>query len=227
MINNFLFKKNRKKLFNKLPEKSLVLLTSNIIYPRNGDQYFPFRQESNYYYLTGLNVPGTKLILYPDKITNELNETLFIQKPDNLKELWDGTMLNYENAKEITGIDDIRFFEDWKETVSEALNKFHVIYLDFEEQEKSFFSYKKKFHSEIKNEYPETEVKNLQPYLTECRLIKESEEIDLIKKAISITKKALLEVLPMISPGMGEFEIAAQLDYHFKLNKATGQVSPR
>ncbi len=77
-IPSTMFVNNRKHLTNKLPAKSLAILHSNDQYPRNGDQFFPFRQQSDFFYLTGIDQEKSILILAPDCKNKKLREALFL-----------------------------------------------------------------------------------------------------------------------------------------------------
>ena len=61
-IDSSLFKKNRENFVKLLPENSIAIFHSNEQYPRNGDQYFPFRQQSDFFYLTGIDQEKSILI---------------------------------------------------------------------------------------------------------------------------------------------------------------------
>jgi len=84
-----LFQRNRKKLINLLPQHALVCISSNDLMPRNGDQYFPYRQNSDLFYLTGIGQEKTILILFPSHADEKMKEILFILRPDETTEIWE------------------------------------------------------------------------------------------------------------------------------------------
>ena len=72
-----LFISNRKKLSQLLPKNSVAIFHSNDQFPRNGDQFFPFRQHSDFFYLTGIDQEKSVLIIAPDCPNEKLREVLF------------------------------------------------------------------------------------------------------------------------------------------------------
>ena len=219
-----LYNRNRKKLLDKIPEKSLVLLMSNISYPRNGDQYFPFRQDSNFFYLTGLHEKNIKLIIYKGE-TEETNfKAIYIEKTDSIKEVWDGPSLNINDATDISGIDIVKYHDQWKADLQQKMTICKKVFVDMEESDNPFFEYKNAFFRKIQNDFPLHQFENLRNILTELRTIKEKEEIIFIKKAISITEETFLDVVKTIRPGKTEKEVEAAISYGFNKRAASGHA---
>ena len=87
-----LFSKNREKILSKLPSNSSAVVFSNPQMPRNGDLFFPYRQNSDFFYLTGIDQEKSILILTNE--TNTTNKTyLFILNPRPEIEQWEGRKL--------------------------------------------------------------------------------------------------------------------------------------
>ena len=110
-----LFVKNRQKVLEKLPECSSAVIFSNPQMPKNGDEFHPYRQSSDFFYLTGIVQEKSILIL-----TNALPEKhaiLFIleQKPE--LEQWEGRKLTNAEATEISGITEIHFIENFNKNI--------------------------------------------------------------------------------------------------------------
>ncbi len=84
-IPNQLFIRNRANLAAQLPPKSIAVFTANEAMPRNGDQFFPFRQQSDFFYLTGIEEENAFLIIAPDYPQEENREILFIEPYDEVK----------------------------------------------------------------------------------------------------------------------------------------------
>ena len=102
------FIKNREKLLSKLDKSSIAIIHSNYEMPRSGDQYFPYRQNSDLFYLTGINQEKTTLILCPGHNDKELSEILFIRKSNKKLETWEGKKLTQGEAGEISGIKNVK-----------------------------------------------------------------------------------------------------------------------
>ena len=84
-IPNRLFSRNRANLVAQLPPKSVAVFTANEAMPRNGDEFYPFRQQSDFFYLTGINEENAYLIIAPDYPDETMREILFIEPYDEVK----------------------------------------------------------------------------------------------------------------------------------------------
>src|SRR5438552_5319643 len=103
-IDKNLFVSNRKRLAKKLLPNSIAVINSNYIMPTNADGTMRFKQNSDLFYLTGIEQEDTTLILYPDAHNEKLREVLFIREKDEEIEKWDGHKLSKDDATEISGI---------------------------------------------------------------------------------------------------------------------------
>lgn len=191
---------------------------SNDEMPRNGDQYFPYRQSSDFFYLTGIEQEKSILFVNPTNSDNSLREILFIVKPTALMETWMGHKLSIEEAREISGIENIQYLEDFEKYRRDVIHNLKNVYLNIPEIPK--------FNPEIEimdfraskemiDHFPLHSYKRLAPILRDLRVIKEKEEIEEIKKACDITGAAFSRVLQHIRPGMAEKEVEAEISYEF------------
>ncbi len=223
-ISESLFIKNRNKLIELLPVNSIAVVNSNDQMPRNGDRFFGYRQHSDFFYLTGIEQEKSVLILSP---SNEFQETLFILKPEKKLEIWEGHKLTKEEAKAISGIEHVKYVSEFEFCLKDSALKKEFIFLN--DNEYSKFStpvpYKDiRFINEIKGKFPLHTIKRLAPVLTELRLVKEPEEIELMRKACEITSNTFQKVLQFIKPGVKEYEIEAEITREFIRNGANGHA---
>jgi len=98
--------RNRQKLADKLEKNSVAIVHSNDQMLRNGDQFFPYRQNSDLFYLTGIEQEMTILLLCPDHSGENRHELLFIREPDPKLESWEGKKLDKKRAEKISGMRD-------------------------------------------------------------------------------------------------------------------------
>ena len=103
-IPNLLFSKNRQKLGRRLPSSSLIMLVSNDEMPRTADQFFPFRQNSDIFYLSGIEQPRSILCICPDFPDHHYHEVLYLEKPTEHQLTWVGNKLTKDKASQISGI---------------------------------------------------------------------------------------------------------------------------
>src|SRR6185437_2988517 len=106
-LNPLIFKQNRQRFQKEMQPSSIAIFVSNDEMPSNGDALYPFRQNSNLYWLTGIVQEDSMLVLFPDHPDPKFREVLVLVRPDELKEKWDGKRLRVEEAKSISGINSI------------------------------------------------------------------------------------------------------------------------
>lgn len=226
-ISNQLFKKNREKVLRQLPSNAIAVVHSNDQMPRNGDLFFPFRQHSDLFYLTGIEQEKTILVLLPGAKNQDEKAVLFIIEPKPEIETWEGKKLSKTQAQEISGITQIEFEHTFHILFAKILQQHDVVYLNKNENPRlqTFVkSRDERFKRIIRKRFPEKQIERLAPILTECRLRKEPEEIGLITKACDITTKAFVSTIPHVKPGMYEYEIEALLTKHFLEHGASGHA---
>ncbi len=226
-ISSELFVKNRKKLIKFLKNNSIAIVNSNDEIPRNGDQTFPYRQNSDFFYLTGIEQEKSILLICKDCKNKEFKEILFIIKPEKTLEIWEGHKLTKEEAKNISGIKTVKYIEEFSAVLREIILTSENIYLNRNENIKfeTPVPYKDiRFANEIKEKYPLHKYERLAPLITNLRLQKEPEEIELIKKACEITTSAFHKVLKFVKSGVKEYEIEAEITAEFIRNGAGGHA---
>ncbi len=228
-INKELFIKNRFKLNSLMDAGSCLVLFGADEMPRNGDQYFPFRQNSDFFYLTGITQEKSILIMSPDNKNPKNREILLIMKPTPELETWEGKKLSGQEASEISGIQNIQFLDKYDHVLFDALSASEKIYLNKPELPKFFpevESRDERMGKQLRNKYPFHQYKRVAPLLRELRSRKEDIEINNIRKACEITAKGFQRVLKNIKPGLIEKEIEAELWYEFIRNGANGHAFP-
>lgn len=228
-IKSQLFEKNREKLCKLLPPGALAIVNSNDLMPRNGDQYFPFRQHSDMLYLTGITQEQTRLILFPSHPDESMREILFILRPNEEVEIWEGRKLRPHEAEIISGIRHIRFNDQWEATLRDLMTKAELVYLNRNEYPKFFPevpSRDDRFEQEVRQKFPLHEYRRLAPLLWKLRVIKEPEEIDLLQKACNVTREAFIRVLQAVKPGMWEYEVEAEITHEFIRKGCTHAYQP-
>ncbi len=228
-LNNSLFEKNRKKIIKHLQSNSLVLLYSNDQMPRNGDQYFSFRQNSDMFYLTGIDQEKSILTLCPNHPDKGLREVLFIIESNEKIAIWEGHKYTKEEARKTSGISTIKYITEFDSIFRELSINAENIYLNLNENPKfkpDVISADQRFAETLKKEFPAHEIKRLAPIMKNLRLKKEPEEIELMKEACKITNKAFLRVLKFVKPNVTEYKVEAEITHEFLWNRATDHAYP-
>lgn len=195
--------------------------------PRTGDQYFPFKQNPDLFYLTGIEQPKSMLCLCPNNPDATLREILFLEKSNEHYQTWTGSKLSSEMATEISGIKNIVWLDSLEQTLNKILKYARHIYLPLHEADRTHDEVPTRdlrFAQYLREQYPVHSFEMLNPLLIELRTIKEPEEIELIKHACNITASAFIEVIKILKPNIYEYEIEANLTYQFLNRQATGHA---
>ncbi len=229
MIPSHLFINNRAKLAAQLPPKSIALFTANEPMPRNGDQFFPFRQQSDFFYLTGINEENAFLLIAPDYPDESLREVLFIEPYDEIKATWQGEMLDARQATELSGVKNVKGSDTFWMTLNDIAYSGYgdTLYLnsyEYPKYECTVETIQQRFVKKVKELYPMHHYGRTAPILNAMRMIKSAEEIEVTQQACDITSKAFRRCLATVKPGMYEYEVQAEIEYIFKQNNATGHA---
>jgi len=189
-----LFMRNRTRLASQMPAGAVVLVRSANRKQRNGDQYYPFRQSSNFFYLTGITMEECIFVFSPSHKDPDLREILFIKRPTQKSELWTGQSPRLQELEALSGIGQVRWLDEQDAFLKLLIGDETLVFTDSEEG---------------KNRYPRSA--ELSPLLQSLRMIKQAEEIEEIKRAISITHSAFLRVLRKAKAGLYEYELEAEI----------------
>ena len=185
-----------------------------------------FRQNEMFYYLTGWNQPDAILLLVP-KPTPEPSkggpaeidkEILFIPPHDYRAEKWTGPKLGPDDpeAKTETGFPTVMSKALFPSVLNEALKTFPVIYTETTPQPESGEDhFIEAAAAKLKALAPMAAFRNLRPTLTRTRAVKSPGEIALMRKAVDASVEAHLAAMKAVKPGMGEYEIAALMEYEY------------
>ncbi len=225
-INPALFITNRKRFVKEMLPNSIAIFVSNDEWPSNGDALHPYKQNSDLYWLCGIQQEDTMLILFPDHPDPLYREVLVLVRPNELKEKWDGRRIRAAEAKQISGIETV-IWSDMLDSLLQAwVHLADHIYLDSNENDRKaslIRSHEYRFIDEMKARYPLHNYQRAAKILTSLRSIKTNNEIEYIQKAISITDTTFRRVMQFVKPGVMENEIEAEIWHSFL---SQGSVGP-
>ena len=207
------YKNNRNKLINKIEDNSIVILFAGNAPKKTADEKYLFTPNRNFYYLTGIDEEDHILVLL--KINGVTRDILFIKEVDEVREKWEGKTIRKEEVYDVCGIENVQYLNSFNGFIEKELlnNDSLNIYLDLE---KGNFSYN--FLSEIKDKYFNINIKNIFSEIAKLRLIKDEEEINRMRKAISITIEGVKELMKNSKEGIREYELEAYFDFVCKKN---------
>lgn len=224
-----LFIENRRRLAARLAPNSLAVLVANDILPTNADGTLPFKQNSDLFYLTGIDQEDTFLILYPEAFDQDKHrEILFIKETNEHIAIWDGEKLTKEQASRLTGIPEANIywshqFESlWRPLMLQA----DTVYLNLNEHTRTSAyvgaTQEARFATRCRQEYPLHQFQRLAPHLAALRTRKSAAELKLLQEAINITEAGFRRLLKFVKPGVGEWEVEAELIHEFVRRKSRG-----
>ncbi len=211
------YSEHRTALMNEIDNNSIVILFAGHAPKKTGDEVYKFTPDRNFYYLTGVSEESHIVVL--SKFNNEVNEKLFLKEIDLEKEMWNGKTLRDSEAKEISGIEDTVYMNEFNGYLNRLLKGAAEanLYIDLDRQ-----SYDEedsngtKFVNVFKDKYPHVVIKNLSSKITPLRMIKSKEEIEEMQKAIDITRDGIKSLMKNAKAGMKEYELEAYFDFACK-----------
>lgn len=224
-IDSSLFIGNRNKFKNNLKPNSLAIFVSNDIMPTNADGSMGFRQNSDLFYLTGIDQEETILVVFPDVKDGKHKEILFVKETSELIAIWEGAKLNKMQATAASGVEHIYWYHEFDKVMKPFFFQAEHIYLNSNEHTRNsnmVETGEMRFNKIIQAKYPLHKFERSAPIMQKIRAIKSTQEIELIQQACDITQKGFRRLLSFIKPGVWEHEIEAELIHEFIRNRSQG-----
>jgi Xaa-Pro aminopeptidase len=224
-IDTNLFIENRKKFKNYLKPNSMAIFVSNDAMPTNADGSMGFKQNSDLFYLTGIDQEDTILVIFPDVKDGKHKEILFVKETSELIAIWEGAKLNKEQATAVSGIEYIYWHHEFDKIMKAFFYQPDHIYLNSNEHTRRYIdtqTAEMRFNKTIQERFPLQDYQRSAPIMHKIRAIKSTQEIDLIQQACDITEKGFRRLLKFIKPGVWEYEIEAELIHEFICNRSNG-----
>ncbi|MEQ1732295.1 MAG: aminopeptidase P family protein [Bacteroidia bacterium] len=220
-----LFITNRAKFIKHLKPNSVAIFTSNDAMPTNADGTMGFRQNSDLFYLTGIDQDNTMLVLYPDAVTKEYKEIVFVKETNEHIAIWEGAMLNKAQATEVSGIENVQWVSSFKGALQTFIYQAEHIYLNANEHARQgnvTQTAQDRLNAWVKEKYALHKTERSAPIMHRIRAIKTEHELALIQHACNITEKGFRRLLPFVKPEVMEYEIEAELIHEFVRNRSQG-----
>lgn len=222
MLNMSEYAKRRKELMRQVGPSGIVILPATNELIRSGDSTYPFRQNSDFYYLTGFDEPESVLVLAPKRKEGEF--ILFNRVRDRSREIWDGPRAGQDGAKKDYGADQAFPFDDFENMLPELLSGREEIHYPlgshnvFDNQMLGAVNkLRAKIRSGVQSPFA---FMDIAPSIHEMRLLKSAAEIAIMQRAVDITAKAHLRAMEICRPGMNEYELEAAIMYEFQRHGA-------
>ncbi len=217
------FIKRRRALMDSLPDKALLLVPSATLVTRSRDTEHPFRQDSDFWYLTGFNEPDALLVLMKGYAAGE--QLLFNQPKDKLMETWTGIRLGQAGAVAQLGFNQAFTLAEIDQQLPNLLAEASEVWLPLEDE--ALYSRYLHWRQSVKARFKRVaclpaRITDLSQHLGEMRLIKQPEEIALMKQAARISAEAHCRAMQVCKPTMYEYQLQAELEHEFRMQGASG-----
>jgi Xaa-Pro aminopeptidase len=223
-----LFKLNRTRFKELIEPNSIAIFHSADQYIRNGDCFFPFRQNSDLFYLSGLDQEDVVLVLYPNcPKGKDFEEIIFTKQTNDYIKVWEGYKYSKEDASKVSGISTVMWLDSMPALLNELILLADQVYLNSNENDRASGEVPVKderMANELREKYSSHQILRSAPLMKKLRMIKSNFEIDILQKACDITESAYRRVLNNIKPGMFEYEVEADIVYEFIRNSANGHA---
>jgi len=221
-MNNKIYAQRRKQLMRMMGNNSIAILPAAPLLIRNRDVEHSFRQDSDFYYLSGFTEPEAVIVLVPGRTKAEY--ILFCRERDKVKETWNGYRYGPEGAVEHFGADDAFPIDDMEEILPGLMEHCESVYYtiglnpEFDKHVMNCVNSLRK--ASRGGVHAPNEFVSLDYLLHDMRLYKSRDEIKLMRKAAAISVQGHINAMKACQPGMYEYQLEAELLYQFNRNGA-------
>ncbi len=228
MIGSQEFARRRRQVLRMIGDGAIAIIPAAPLRRRNGDVDYPYRQNSDFFYLTGFTEPDAVLLLAPGRARGE--SVLFCRERDPERELWDGPMAGLQGAREDHGVDDAYPIDDLDDIAPNVIDGADRLYYTLG-RDKEFDQRVLGWVEQVRKQPHHTtgapdEMVSLDHFLHDMRLIKNRPEVMAMRKSARIAGAAHLRAMQACRPGAMEYEIAADIVHTFLRHNAQPSYQP-
>jgi Xaa-Pro aminopeptidase len=199
----------REKLFAAMQSGDAVILFANL-----EEKLKKFKQDNNFLYLTGLACPDAVYMAFKGAAASEF---LFIQRGIPEREVWEGKKMTVEEAREISGIENVLYQDQFEGVLSQYCPAIYRIHANIGAQELDRpLSYPMFRLLPVRQRYPQIAIQCVTEIMTPLRKVKSDWEIQQMQRAIDVTGKGIIDIMQSAQPGMMEYELEATLFYRMQ-----------
>ncbi len=219
------FRRNREAFIARMAPDSAAVFRAAPRVRKNADENHCYEQDSDFFYLTGIEAPLAALVLYPGSPRGR--QTLFIERPDPRIEEWTGKRMTEAEARERSGCDGVAFSDQFEGALERMLPAVTTLYCDYQPVPLAApLGGDLQFVKAVRERFPHLGVVRANPLLAAQRLVKAPEELGLLREAIRITGAGLAAAMAAARPGIHEFELQAVLEKAYLDNRSQAPGFP-
>ncbi|MEO0367690.1 MAG: Xaa-Pro aminopeptidase [Pseudomonadota bacterium] len=217
-MNKQVYQRRRKELLEHIGENDIVIVPTALVQSRNGDVDFRFRPDSDFHYLTGFDEPESVAVICPSRQQGSF--IIFCRERDPFREMWDGRRAGLEGAIELYGADDAFPIEDMDDILPGLMEEKARVYTTVGRYPK-FDALLLDWMNRIKQgvrqgKHAPYELVDLNHLLHEQRLIKNKDEIELMRAAGKMSAAGHTRAMQVCQPGMYEYQVQAEMECVFR-----------
>ncbi len=208
---------NRDKLAAQLPKGALAIVHANDIYPTNADGTMAHHQNASLFYLTGIDQEETVLMMRVGEGGSH-EDTLLLRETNERIVIWEGARLAKEDATAISGVADVRWTSEYNALLAAWVPAASAVWLEQDGHPRRYTfvqTRNDRMGAALRASYPEAKIHGLYELLAPMRLVKAPEELAQLREACRITGEGYVEMLRKVKPGMGEWEMEAELSAEY------------
>ncbi len=213
----------RNAVLEKMESGAIMVLYSGEGIPSSMDDCCPFEANHHFFYLTGLRRENMALVL--SKSASQEKTILFIEEAVPSMERWTGKRVTIDEAKAVSGIDDVRYIDSLTSALGRMAAREQVTSAYFDCYRNAMIdadSYNMMKAKAFAAAYPTVTLRNAHPMLAQMRMVKEDCEVACIREAIGVTDLGLRRILSTLAPGQMEYQAQAEFEYTIRWHGAEG-----
>jgi len=214
-----------RELVEKLKPGSVAVFNSSDIMPTSADGIHRFVQQTDLFYLSGIDQEQSTLVIGPDIKDEKHREILFLKETNDQIALWEGQKYTKEEAAAVSGIKKVCWNHEFENIFKSLVYQSENIFLNTNEHLRAdtvVQTRDDRFRRWCRKTFPLHKYERLAPIMRDLRAVKSQIEVDIIKNACNITEKTFRRLLGFIRPGVWEFEIEAEIYHEFIRNRSRG-----
>lgn len=225
LMNNKIYQKRRNALAKQIHAKTgsgVAVISTAPEVARNRDSEFPYRHDSDFFYLTGFEEPGATLVMVVKASGKdyEVQSHLFCRPKDPEREIWDGIRLGPEAAPTALGVEYAHSNQELDRKLGELLADQDAVYIrlaESAEADRRLRHWMKQVRGQARSGInPPSEFHDVEAFIHEMRLFKDAQEIDTMRRAAAISARAHIRAMQVCKPGIREYQLEAELLHEFR-----------
>ena len=218
------FEKRRKQIMKMVGSNAAIIIPCAMPCTRSRDVDYLFRQDSDFYYLSGFEEPNSLIVLIPERAEGEF--ILFCKNKDKLKEKWDGPISGPEGAIMNYDVNEAYSIEKIDEILPKLISEKEFLYCPVNINREFDQSINNWIKNNNKKNNCNPEIITVSHLLHDMRLFKSQSEISIMRKAAKIAAIAHRRAMTTVKPGMYEFELEAEFIHEFRKYNANHSYNP-